>query len=133
MILKHRLKAEDVRQQTMKTLTKHMPLHVKGYSCTTEMIFDVVLKASAESSSLDAACEDLESAADGNTVRAYLNDALTIKGLTEQEEQMNQMLAESIPSSMKREDVEIAIDYHDEPFYGKSPELVTNGASLTKA
>lgn len=124
MILEHRLRAEDVRQQIMKTVTKHMPLQVKGYSCTTEMIVDVVLKASAESSSLDAACEDLESAADGNTVRAYLNDALKIGDLTDQEEQMNQMLAESIPSSMKRENVEIAIDYHDEPFYGKSADLL---------
>ena len=63
MILKHRLKAEDVRHQMMKTLTKHIPLQVAGYKCTTEMIFDILLKASAESSSLDAACEDLENVA----------------------------------------------------------------------
>ena len=125
MILEHRLKAEDVRHQTMKTLMKSIPLQVNGYQCTTEMIFDILMKASAESSSLDAACEDLENVADGNTVRDYLNAALQIEDLSEQEAQMNQALAQSIPSSMKRKGVEVAIDFHDEPFYGKSPDLLT--------
>jgi len=124
MILEYRLKAEDVRQQTIKILMKSIPLQVNGYQCTTEMMFDILIKASAESSSLDAACDDLENVVEGNTVRDYWNAALKIEDLSEQESQMNQALAESIPSSMKREGVEVAIDFHDEPFYGKSPDLL---------
>ncbi len=124
MILEHRLKAEDVRQQTMKTLMKSIPLQVSGYQCTTQMMFDILMKASAESSSLDAACQDLENVVGGNTIRDYWNDALKSEDLSEQEAQMNQALAESIPTSMKRAGVEVAIDFHDEPFYGKSPDLL---------
>ncbi len=102
MILEHRLKAEDVRQQTMKTLMKSIPLQVSGYQCTTQMMFDILMKASAESSSLDAACQDLENVVGGNTIRDYWNDALKSEDLSEQEAQMNQALAESIPTSMKR-------------------------------
>jgi hypothetical protein len=32
---------------------------------------------------------------------------------------MNAALAEGIPSAMQRTKVEVAIDFHDEPFYGK--------------
>ena len=65
MIHEYRLKAEDVRHQTMKTLMNNIPLQVNGYRCTTEMIFDILIKASAESISLDAVCEDLENVAGG--------------------------------------------------------------------
>jgi len=36
MILEYRLKAEDVRQQTIKILMKSIPLQVNGYQCTIE-------------------------------------------------------------------------------------------------
>jgi hypothetical protein len=40
-----------------------------GYCCTSEMILDVLFKASAESSSVEATCADLEAVADSNTIR----------------------------------------------------------------
>lgn len=84
---------------------------------------DVVLKASAEQSSIEAACADLEEVADSNTIREYLNNALVINQLRDQEAEMNAALAEAIPVSMDRQDVEVAIDFHDEPFYGKETAL----------
>lgn len=124
MIHEYRLKAEDVRQQTMNTLTRNISLNVKGYRCTTEMVLDVVLKASAECSSIEAACEDLEEVADSNTIRDYLNEALDIAELRGQEAEMNDALATSISATMKRAGIEVAIDFHDEPFYGKRPDLL---------
>lgn len=124
MIPEYRLNAKDVRYQTMKTLTKHISLNANGYRCTTEMVMDVVLKASAESSSVEAACADLKQVADSNTVREYLNNALDVAELRQQEAEMNAVLAESIPASMKRYGIEAAIDFHDEPFYGKQPSLL---------
>jgi hypothetical protein len=47
MIHEYRLTAEDVRQQTMNTLIGNISLSANGYRCTTEMILDVILKASA--------------------------------------------------------------------------------------
>jgi hypothetical protein len=123
MIQQNELKAEDIRMYTQKVLKRHMPLEVNGYCCNTEMILDVLLKASAESSSLEAASADLEGVADSNTMREYLNEALDGEKLREQEKEMNAALAESIPSAMQRTKVEVAIDFHDEPFYGKQEAL----------
>lgn len=123
MIHNHRLKAEDIRFQTVKTLNKHLSLKVDGYKCDTEMMWDIVLKASAEQASIEATCADLETVADSNTVREHLNEALRITDIRLHETEMNNALAASIPVSMRREGVEVAIDFHDEPFYGKHPEL----------
>jgi hypothetical protein len=124
MILEYELKAEHIRDCTMKTLTNHITLEANGYRCTPEMIFDVILKASAECSSIEAACDDLEEVADSNTIRDYLNTALDIGQLREQEAEINAGLADCIPTSMNRDGLEIAIDFHDEPFYGKQPDLL---------
>lgn len=124
MIPKYQLTAADVRHQTMKTLTEHLTLEAHGYRCTTEMMLDVVLKASAEGSSVEAACQDLVGVASSNTVREHLNAALDVAQLREQEAQANAALAASIPRSMKRHGLELAIDFHDEPFYGRRPDLL---------
>lgn len=123
MIPQYELKAEDIRAYTVNILKDHLKLEVAGYRCTTEVILDVVLKASAESSSVEAACNDLQDVADSNTIREYLNTALEIQALREQEIEMNAALAECIPNSMPRTKVEVAIDFHDEPFYGKGAGL----------
>ena len=123
MIQQNELKAEDIRTYTQNVLKKHVPMQVKGYCCDTEMILDVILKASAENSSIEAASADLEGVADSNTMREYLNKALDVAALREQETAMNAALAESIPSAMQRTQVEVAIDFHDEPFYGKQAAL----------
>lgn len=123
MIPQNELKAEEIRQYTHHILKTHVPLKVQGYRCDTDMIVDVLLKASAENSSLEAASADLAGVADSNTMREYLNAALEVNKLREQEKEMNQALAESIPSAMQRTKVEVAIDFHDEPFYGRQEEL----------
>jgi putative transposase len=63
-----------------------------------------------------------------------VNQALPIQSLRSQEEQVNQALASCIPMSMLRLGVEIAIDFHDEPFYGKQENLraVTCGGQAKK-
>jgi hypothetical protein len=119
MIHQHELKANDVHAYTLKMLKEHLKIKVDGYICKTDMILNVLIKASAENSSLEAACGDLEETADSNTIREYLNEALPIKELREQEKQVNQVLACGTPEDLVRTDIEIAIDFHDEPFYGK--------------
>jgi hypothetical protein len=97
-------------------------VEVHGYCCSTEMIFDVLLKASAECSSIEATCADLEEVADSNTIREYLSQAIEVKTLRKRETQINTALASCIPEAMERTGIEIAIDFHDEPFYGKGEQ-----------
>lgn len=122
MIPQYELKAEDVRQYAIEKLKEYIPVEAHGYCCTTEMILDVLLKASAECSSIEATCADLDAVADSNTIRAYLNQAIEVKTLREREQQNNAALASCIPQAMVRVGIEIAIDFHDEPFYGKGEQ-----------
>ena len=119
MIHQYELKAEEIRTYTRQVMKQHLQIEANGYSCKTDMILDLLMKASAECSSLEAACADLEEVADSNTVREYVNKNLPADQLSEQEEDANQALAECIPEKMERKDIEIAVDFHDEPFYGK--------------
>jgi hypothetical protein len=89
MIHAHELKAEDVHAFAVDIMKKNFQIEANGYICKTDMLYDVLLKASAECSSLEAACADLEEVADSNTQRAYLNLALTIKELSRQAAQAN--------------------------------------------
>jgi hypothetical protein len=134
MIHQYELKAEDIRAYTIQTLKKHLLIEADGYLCKTDMILDVLVKASAECSSLEATCADLERVADSNTIREYINKALPLEGLRKQEEQVNQALAGCIPETMVRTGIEIAIDFHDEPFYGKqeNTRAVTCGGQAKK-
>lgn len=122
MIHQYELKAHDVHAYTLERLQEHLKITADGYICKTEMLLNVLIKASAENSSLEAVCADLEEIADSNTIRQYLNEALPIQELREQESQVNQALAGCTPYDLVRTDIEIAIDFHDEPFYGKQAE-----------
>ncbi len=121
-IPQYELKANDVYAYTLETLKEHLPIQADGYICHTEMILNVLIKASAETSSLEAVCADLEEVADSNTIREYLNAALPIQELRDQEEQVNRALASGIPDDLVRTAIEVAIDFHEEPFYGKQEE-----------
>ena len=125
MIPEYALTAENVRQATLHSLQEHLTLETEGYSCTTEMTLNVLLKAAVDNSSLDAACAELVLVASGNRLREQLNDALSVVDLRQQESEMNAALASVIPPDLKRSGLEIAIDWHDEPFYGKTAELRT--------
>lgn len=123
MIPQYELKAEDVHHYTIEKMKEFIPIEVHGYCCTSEMIFDVLFKASAESSSVEATCADLERVADSNTIREYLNEAIRMARFREHEQQLNAALGSCIPRALPRLGIEIAIDFHDEPFYGKGATM----------
>lgn len=125
MILEHELNAEDVHQATMQTLMENLSLNIDGYQCDTEMVYNVLLKAASDGVSIEAVCADLLDVADSNTVREQLNTALDVCELRLHECEMNRAFAAAIPAAMPRGSVEAAMDFHDEPFYGKTPELRT--------
>jgi hypothetical protein len=102
MIPQYELKAEDIRQYTMETMKEHIQMEAHGYCCTREMIFDVMVKASAENSSVEATCADLEGVADSNTICEYLNQAVRMGTFREHEQQINAALGSCIPPAMPR-------------------------------
>src|SRR5689334_2365376 len=120
IIAKDRLKAEDVRELTERLLREQLSLQVEGYKITTSMVLNVLLKAAVEKSSIEAVCADLTDVVDSNTLREALNRVLSVEDLRQHEREFNAALAECIPAAMPRHGLEMAIDFHDEPYYGKS-------------
>lgn len=125
MIPEYALNAEDVRAMMLNNMESHLSLKTEGYRSTTHTILNLLLKAVAEGSSLEAVCADSCGVVDSNTLREQVNAALDVCELRQQEAEMNAALAAAIPAGMPRGGLEVAIDTHDEPFYGKTPELLT--------
>lgn len=123
MIAKNRLNAEDVRQMTEQVMREQLNLEVRGYKCTSEMVCNVLMKAAVEGMSVESICADLQGITGSNTIREHLNEVLDVCALRQHECEMNAALVSCIPSELPRRGREMAIDYHDEPFYGKTPEL----------
>jgi hypothetical protein len=123
MIPQQEVTAQDIRESMQSVAQEQLPLSADGYKCTSEMLYDVLMKAASENISIDAVCRDLESSASGNRVRELLNEQLDAEKLSEHERQINEALAERLPAQLQTKGVEAAIDEHDEPFYGKTEEL----------
>jgi len=120
---KYELNADMLRDVTQKTIQETLGIEAEGYCCDGEMMVDVLIKAASENSSVEAACRELSEVAHSNTIRERLNEQFDVAELWEQEAHLNQALARHIPAKMPRGGLEVAIDFHDEPFYGKSLEL----------
>ena len=123
MITQTELRAEEIRMTMQAVAQEHLPFAADGYICTSEMIYDVLMKAATEGISIDAACRDLEQSVTGNTLRDVLNAQMSVEQLRRHEEELNAALSARIPKQIHARGLEAAIDEHDEPFYGKTPEL----------
>ena len=123
MIPENVLNAEDVRGMMLDVMEAEFSLKTEGYRSSTRQTMNLLLKAVAEGSSLEAVCADSCGSVDSNTLREQLNTALAVSELRQQEAEMNAALPTAIPDGMPRGGLEVAIDTHDEPFYGKTPEL----------
>lgn len=125
MIAQAVLKAKDIYGLVVDTLQKHLSLKTEGWKCRTEQSLALLVKAVATGSSLEATCQDSCGVVSSNRLREQLNTALDVSDLRSQEIEMNQALATAIPSEMPRGGLEVAIDTHDEAFYGKGAELLS--------
>jgi putative transposase len=123
-IPKDTLEGEDIRRVAEQLLREKLPsVQVEGYQITTSMVLNVLIKAAIDKSSIEAVCEDLVEVVDGNTLREALNRVLTVEDMRQHEAEFNEALAACIPVEMPRRGLEMAVDYHDEPYYGKSEAI----------
>jgi len=118
------LSASETRQRVCQHLTEHLQLKVEGYATDTQTVCDVLVKASVEGKAIEGTCNDLEAVPTGHTVRTYLNDHFQPADLLDIETQVNAALIEELPGRVWKTRRKVAVDFHDEPFYGKSPELM---------
>lgn len=113
--------------QRARALVKtHLPLEVDGYRCSSDTLTDALLAVAARGDTLETVCHDLEAMPTAQTLRTHFNNALTPEHLDLVECCINLMLAEAIaqPLHQRLSDQahDIAIDFHDRPYYGKDKQ-----------
>jgi hypothetical protein len=113
-----------VREATLDRLTKHLPLQVEGWACTTEVVLDVLVKAAATGKTIEAVCKELDNVPDSNTIREYLNQQIRIAELRKLERRVNRALTQDLPARIWNTACDVVFDLTDDPFYGKDPELL---------
>ena len=116
------LTAQEVLRHAQELLEEKLPLNAEGYKCTTDDLFKVLLGVAATKSTLEAVCADLVGTPDPHTIRGYFNEQLRVEELPELEQQLNAALAAEVPRRVRRHAQEVAIDYHDRPYYGKGEQ-----------
>jgi hypothetical protein len=117
-----KLTDDQVLAHARNLLQEHLPLVADGSCCTTDDLLNVLLGIAVNRSTLEAVCTDWTAASDPETVRRYLNEQLCVEDLPELEQRLNAALRAEIPRRVWRQARDVAIDFHDRPYYGKQPQ-----------
>lgn len=115
-----KLTDEHTLHDTMTIACQQFSLTAAGYVCQTNDLWRILLAASARHTTIEAVCADLLSAPDSNTVRGYLAAQLLPQAIRDLEQRWNNTLALLMPEWLAARPQEIAIDFHDEPYYGRA-------------
>jgi putative transposase len=116
------LNAQEVLHHTQELLEETLPLKADGYKCTTDDLFKVLVGIAATKSTVEAVCAELVGTPNPQTIRGYFNEQLRVEDLPTLEAQLNAALAAEVPRHVRRQSQEVAIDYHDRPYYGKGEQ-----------
>jgi hypothetical protein len=116
------LSAPEVLPHAQDLLEEKLPLKANGYKCTTDDLFKVLLGIAATRSTVEAVCANLAGTPEPHPIRGYFNEHLCVEELPALEQQLNAALAAEVPRQVRRQSQEVAIDYHDRPYYGKGEQ-----------
>lgn len=118
-----KLNDTEVLRRAQQTLKTHLPLEAEGYACTSTTLYEVLIGVAANRSTIEAVCADLAGAPDGETIRGYLNEQLRVEELPLLQQRLNAALRANWPKKLRRGGaVEVAMDFHDRPYYGKAAQ-----------
>jgi putative transposase len=117
-----KLTDQDVLQRARTRLQEHLPLQADGYRCTTHDLLHVLLGVAVNRGTIEAICADLLGTPDPETIRRYLNAQLRVDDLPGLEQGVNAALADEIPARVWAQARDVAIDFHDRPYYGTLPQ-----------
>jgi putative transposase len=117
-----KLTANQVLEHARQGLQAHLPLQAEGYKCTKDDLLNILLTAAARQCTIESVCAELSSGPGSETARQYLNEQLTPEQLPGLERNMNEALVAQVPKRLWRQTQDIAIDLHDRPYYGKTPQ-----------
>lgn len=113
---------EKVLIETQAMLSEHLELAADGYKCNSDDLYRVLLGVAANRGTIEAICADLVGTPDPQTIRDYINEQICVEELAELEERLNKALVQQLPPRVRRRVQDIAMDFHDRPYYGKTTQ-----------
>ena len=116
------LSDQDVLTRAREGLSQHLPLEAEGYKCSTDDLLNVLLGVAANQGTIESVCGDLVGTPDAATIRGYFNEELCVEDLPDLERRMNAALAGEIPQRVWHQACDVAMDFQDRPYYGKTPQ-----------
>lgn len=109
-------------QATLNTalavLERFFDLSADGYVCQTRDLWQVLVSAAVQCSYIETVCKDLATAPTSETVWGYVNDQLTPSVIYRLRGATNRALASQLPGWLWAHPKEVALDLHDEAYYG---------------
>ena len=109
-----------VLQIARSRIEQFLPLKADGYACTTEQLVDVLLAVCCQKETLEQVCSDLKIKVGAETLRGYFNQQLQVGNLSGLQEAVHLALQASLQAELKEQKLDVAIDFHDQSYYGKS-------------
>ena len=117
-----RLSAQDIHRLTQETLQTHFRLEREGCVYGTEDIWDVLLAATVERTTVETICDELEGPS-ANTVRTAIRGLLPDDERTiDLESQLNEMLVRHLPEKLLTKKLPCAVDLVYIPYHGQHEE-----------
>lgn len=116
------LSSKSVLELARTRIGEFLPLQAAGYACTTEALLDVLVAVSVGKETIEQVAADLNLKVGAETIRGYFNEQLGVEKLSEINEAVNLTLQKSLDFELKKQKLEVAIDFHDQPYYGKSEQ-----------
>jgi putative transposase len=107
---------EAVYKFVKEVLEQFLPLPEEGKDYTASELYDVLLAAASQDTSIDNICQSSETGPSANTVRNRVREAYELR---EVERQLNEALKAKLPKKLTKRQQRVAIDYVLNPYYGK--------------
>lgn len=114
---------ETVRKMAVERPGALFPEEIQGYTVTKEMVLNVLVMAAAKSTSLRGACEGLAGVATDDSIRNHVSASLARRDLYELNLAINRTLQAELPEKLRKGRWHIAMDLHDQPYYGHSDSV----------
>lgn len=108
-----------VKAHAEQILTQALPLKKPGHKCTPAIVHRILLYAAAWTTSIAAACQELQH---GNLSDQAVRDALRRglpKRISDLEKRLNAAIDLRLPRRVFRQPRVVAIDLHLDPYYGE--------------
>ncbi len=115
----------QVRQALESVLTTYLSLQIAGRDLDEALLWDILITASVQHTTMEAVCTELDGAPSGNTVREHLGSALgqSPAAVRELERRLQRALQAQLPRGFRKrlsqQAFDIAIDLVQNPYHGR--------------